>query len=123
MFTDPELARVGLSEGEAQRLGVPVRIAKLPVSAVLRTLTTGESKGFMKALVAESDDRILGFTMIGAEADGTPRGDADGDIGEAPLSGGSRRHFCAPHNGGGPRVALLEFAQGARTIEASGSAW
>lgn len=70
MFTDPELARVGLSEGEAQRLGIPVRIAKLPVSAVLRTLTTGESKGFMKALVAESDDRILGFTMIGADADG-----------------------------------------------------
>ncbi len=70
MFTDPELARVGLSEGDAQRLGVPVRVAKLPVSAVLRTLTTGESKGFMKALVDESDDRILGFTMIGAEADG-----------------------------------------------------
>ena len=69
MFTDPELARVGLSEGDAQRLGVPVRVAKLPVSAVLRTLTTGESKGFMKALVDESDDRILGFTMIGAEAD------------------------------------------------------
>jgi len=70
MFTDPELARVGLSEGEAQRLGIPVRIAKLPVSVVLRTLTTGKSKGFMKALVDESDDRILGFTMIGAEADG-----------------------------------------------------
>jgi pyruvate/2-oxoglutarate dehydrogenase complex dihydrolipoamide dehydrogenase (E3) component len=70
MFTDPELTRVGLSEGEAQRHGIPVRIAMLPVSAVLRTLTTGESKGFMKALVAESDDRILGFTMIGAEADG-----------------------------------------------------
>jgi pyruvate/2-oxoglutarate dehydrogenase complex dihydrolipoamide dehydrogenase (E3) component len=70
MFTDPELTRVGPSEGEAQRHGIPVRIAMLPVSAVLRTLTTGESKGFMKALVAESDDRILGFTMIGAEADG-----------------------------------------------------
>jgi pyruvate/2-oxoglutarate dehydrogenase complex dihydrolipoamide dehydrogenase (E3) component len=70
MFTDPELARVGLSEGEAQRLGIGVRVAKLPVNAILRTLTTGEGKGFMKALVAESDDRILGFTMIGAEADG-----------------------------------------------------
>jgi pyruvate/2-oxoglutarate dehydrogenase complex dihydrolipoamide dehydrogenase (E3) component len=70
MFTDPELARVGLSEGEAQRLGMPVRVAKLPVSAILRTVTTGETKGFMKALVAASDDRILGFTMIGAEADG-----------------------------------------------------
>jgi pyruvate/2-oxoglutarate dehydrogenase complex dihydrolipoamide dehydrogenase (E3) component len=70
MFTDPELVRVGLSEGEAQRLGIPVRIAKLPVSTVLRTLTTGENKGFMKALVSASDDRILGFTMIGADADG-----------------------------------------------------
>jgi pyruvate/2-oxoglutarate dehydrogenase complex dihydrolipoamide dehydrogenase (E3) component len=40
------------------------------MNAVLRTHTTGEGKGFMKALVAESDDRILGFTMIGAEADG-----------------------------------------------------
>ena len=70
MFTDPELVRVGLSEGEAQRLGIPVRVAKLPMSAVLRTLTTDESKGFMKALVSEGDDRILGFTMIGAEADG-----------------------------------------------------
>jgi pyruvate/2-oxoglutarate dehydrogenase complex dihydrolipoamide dehydrogenase (E3) component len=70
MFTDPELVRVGLSEGDAQRLGIPVRVAKLPVNAILRTLTTGETKGFMKALVAENDDRILGFTMIGAEADG-----------------------------------------------------
>ena len=40
------------------------------MSAVLRTRTTGESQGFMKALVSESDDRILGFTMIGADADG-----------------------------------------------------
>ena len=70
MFTDPELARVGLSEGEAQRLGIGARVAKLPMNSVLRTQTTGEGKGFMKALVSASDDRILGFTMIGAEADG-----------------------------------------------------
>jgi pyruvate/2-oxoglutarate dehydrogenase complex dihydrolipoamide dehydrogenase (E3) component len=70
MFTDPELAHVGLSEGEAQRLGIGVRVAKLPMNNVLRTQTTGEGKGFMKALVSASDDRILGFTMIGAEADG-----------------------------------------------------
>ena len=70
MFTDPELVRVGLSEGEAQRQGIAVRVAKLPTSAVLRTLATGESKGFMKAVVSASDDNILGFTMIGAEADG-----------------------------------------------------
>ena len=68
MFTDPPLARVGLSEGEAQRQGVAVRVAKLPTSAVLRTQTIDETQGFMKALVDARDDRILGFAMIGPEA-------------------------------------------------------
>jgi pyruvate/2-oxoglutarate dehydrogenase complex dihydrolipoamide dehydrogenase (E3) component len=68
MFTDPPLAHVGLSEREAERQGVKARIAKLPMSAVLRAQATGETEGFMKALVAENDDRILGFTMIGSEA-------------------------------------------------------
>ena len=68
MFTDPPLARVGLNERDAQRQGIAVRIAKLPISAVLRTRTIGETKGFMKALVAADSDRILGFAMIGAEA-------------------------------------------------------
>src|SRR5713101_7636397 len=68
MFTDPPLARVGLSEGEAQRQGVSARVARLPMNAVRRTATTDETQGFMKVLVGGSDDRILGFTMIGAEA-------------------------------------------------------
>jgi pyruvate/2-oxoglutarate dehydrogenase complex dihydrolipoamide dehydrogenase (E3) component len=68
MFTDPPLARVGLTEGEARHQGVTTRVAKLPTSAVLRTQTTDEKQGFMKALVGGSDDRILGFAMIGADA-------------------------------------------------------
>ena len=68
MFTDPPLARVGLSEGDAQRQGIEVRLAKLPMSAVLRTHTIDETQGFMKALIAARDDKILGFVMIGAEA-------------------------------------------------------
>jgi pyruvate/2-oxoglutarate dehydrogenase complex dihydrolipoamide dehydrogenase (E3) component len=68
MFTDPPLARVGISEGEAQRKGIPVRVAKLPMSNVLRTEATDEKDGFMKAVVSADDDRILGFTMIGSEA-------------------------------------------------------
>jgi pyruvate/2-oxoglutarate dehydrogenase complex dihydrolipoamide dehydrogenase (E3) component len=68
MFTDPPLARVGLSEGEAQRKGLSVRIAKLPMSNVLRTAATDETQGFMKAVVSADDDRILGFSMIGSEA-------------------------------------------------------
>src|SRR3546814_18779256 len=64
----PTPRRVGLSEGEAQRRGIDVRVAKLPMSAVLRTRTLDESQGFMKVLVGAADDRILGFTMIGPEA-------------------------------------------------------
>jgi pyruvate/2-oxoglutarate dehydrogenase complex dihydrolipoamide dehydrogenase (E3) component len=68
VFTDPPLAHVGLSERDAQRLGIAVRVATLPMEAVLRTHTTSETSGFMKILVSGSDDRILGFTMIGSEA-------------------------------------------------------
>ena len=67
VFTDPPLARVGLSETEAQRQGIVARVARLPTDAVLRTHTTGETQGFMKTLIG-GDDRILGFTMIGSEA-------------------------------------------------------
>jgi pyruvate/2-oxoglutarate dehydrogenase complex dihydrolipoamide dehydrogenase (E3) component len=68
MFTDPPLARVGLSEAEAARRGISVRVAKLPMSVVLRTRTISETTGFMKALVDAQGDRILGFTMLGPEA-------------------------------------------------------
>lgn len=68
LFTDPPLARVGLSELEAKQRGIAVRVAKLPTSAVLRARTLGEQQGFLKALIAAQDDRILGFAMIGPEA-------------------------------------------------------
>ena len=68
MFTEPPLAHVGLSERDAQRQGVAARLARLPMSSVRRTATTDETQGFMKVLVGGNDDRILGFTMIGAEA-------------------------------------------------------
>ena len=68
MFTDPPLARVGLSEAEARHQGIAVRIAKLPIVAVLRSRTISETRGFMKALVEADSERILGFTMFGADA-------------------------------------------------------
>lgn len=68
MFTDPELARIGMTETEAADRGIGVRVARLETEAVMRTQTTGETRGFMKALIAEEDDRILGFTMFGAQA-------------------------------------------------------
>jgi pyruvate/2-oxoglutarate dehydrogenase complex dihydrolipoamide dehydrogenase (E3) component len=68
LFTDPELARVGLSEREARARGVAYRLAKIPLDHVLRSRTLSETRGFLKALVEEGGDGILGFTAFGAEA-------------------------------------------------------
>jgi pyruvate/2-oxoglutarate dehydrogenase complex dihydrolipoamide dehydrogenase (E3) component len=67
LFTDPELAHVGMHESEAQAKKVSYRIARMPMAMVLRTRTLSEPRGFMKALIGP-DDRILGFTALGAEA-------------------------------------------------------
>ena len=68
MFTDPPLAHIGLSESEAERQGILTRVARLPMDSVLGAQATDQRQGFMKALVGDGDDRILGFTMIGAAA-------------------------------------------------------
>ena len=68
IFTDPEFARVGLSETEANERGVAWRLAKIPLAAVLRARTLSETRGFMKALVDTRSDRILGFSVFGVEA-------------------------------------------------------
>lgn len=68
LFLDPELARVGLSETSAKRNGTPYRLLKLPMQAVLRTRTTGETTGFIKALIGATDDAILGFSAFGQSA-------------------------------------------------------
>jgi pyruvate/2-oxoglutarate dehydrogenase complex dihydrolipoamide dehydrogenase (E3) component len=68
LFTDPELARVGLSEREAKERGIKYRLAKIPMAEVLRTHTLFETRGFMKALIEANGDRILGFTAFGVEA-------------------------------------------------------
>lgn len=65
MFTDPEFARVGLSENEAKAQGIAYRLAKIPMAANLRTRTLSETRGFMKALIAADNDHILGFTVFG----------------------------------------------------------
>lgn len=68
LFTDPELARVGLNETEAKARGIGYRLAKISMGEVLRTRTLSESRGFMKALIEKDSDRILGFTAFGVEA-------------------------------------------------------
>ncbi|HEX6272166.1 MAG TPA: mercuric reductase [Polyangiaceae bacterium] len=68
VFTDPELGRVGLDEREATRSGVEYRVARLAMTSVLRARAIGETRGFMKALIDVGSDRIVGFTMLGADA-------------------------------------------------------
>jgi pyruvate/2-oxoglutarate dehydrogenase complex dihydrolipoamide dehydrogenase (E3) component len=68
LFLDPELARVGLNESEAKSRNIPYRLLKLPMEAVLRTRTTGETTGFLKALIGAKDDSIFGFTAFGESA-------------------------------------------------------
>ncbi|MBD2766612.1 mercuric reductase [Hymenobacter sp. BT664] len=67
VFTDPPLARIGLSEGQAREQQVPYRVATMPVRTIGRAQHTGESQGFWKVLVGD-DDRLLGATLLGPEA-------------------------------------------------------
>jgi pyruvate/2-oxoglutarate dehydrogenase complex dihydrolipoamide dehydrogenase (E3) component len=68
LFTDPELARVGLSEMEAKARSIAYRLFKSPMEANLRARTLSETRGFLKALVGTDSDRILGFTAFGVSA-------------------------------------------------------
>jgi pyruvate/2-oxoglutarate dehydrogenase complex dihydrolipoamide dehydrogenase (E3) component len=68
LYIDPPVAHIGLTENEGKRRGIAVRVAKIPMGAVLRTRTLDETQGFMKALIDPNNNRILGFTMIGPEA-------------------------------------------------------
>ena len=68
LFTDPEFARIGLSEKEAKARGIAYRLFKIPMTAVLRAHTLSETRGFLKALVETDGDRILGFSAFGFDA-------------------------------------------------------
>jgi pyruvate/2-oxoglutarate dehydrogenase complex dihydrolipoamide dehydrogenase (E3) component len=68
LFTDPELARIGLSETEAEARGIAYRLFKVPMETNLRARTLSETRGFLKALVEADSDRILGFTVFGVGA-------------------------------------------------------
>ena len=67
IFIDPQLARVGMSENEARKQGRNIRVAKLSMNAVPRALETGETRGFMKAIVDAETNRILGCAILGLE--------------------------------------------------------
>ncbi len=67
VFTDPELGRIGLSEGEAREKGYKVRVARMPASSVARAYETGDDRGLMKIIVDAETEQILGAAILLAE--------------------------------------------------------
>jgi pyruvate/2-oxoglutarate dehydrogenase complex dihydrolipoamide dehydrogenase (E3) component len=67
LFTDPQLGRVGMSERDAEVAGLEYRVAKLPMTRVARAIEMDETRGFMKAVVDNRTNRILGATVLGVE--------------------------------------------------------
>jgi len=67
IFIDPQFGRVGMNENEARKQGRNIRVAKLPMNAVIRALETGETRGFMKAIVDADTQQILGCVILGLE--------------------------------------------------------
>ena len=66
-YTDPELARVGLSETQARRHGIDYRVYRFPFAQVDRARAEGETEGFAK-LVTDRAGRLLGAAIVGADA-------------------------------------------------------
>src|SRR5690606_37066295 len=64
VFTDPELGRIGLTEKEAIEKGLNFSVAKMKASFIARAFETGETSGFIKAIVENGTNRILGDAVI-----------------------------------------------------------
>lgn len=68
IFTDPEIATVGLSEEEAAERGVKVTVGRFPFAASGRALTTADPQGFVKLIAEEESGLLLGAEIVGPEA-------------------------------------------------------
>lgn len=68
VFIDPPLSRIGMSEEEARKKGLGIKVNKLPVAAIPRARTLGNTKGLFKVIVDANTDKILGCTLFGPES-------------------------------------------------------
>jgi len=87
-YTDPEIARVGLSVREANRLGVPVKTFTIPMHEIDRAVTDSETSGFVKVHVRGRTDQILGATIVARHA-----GDMINGVTLAMVAGIGLRRF------------------------------
>jgi dihydrolipoamide dehydrogenase len=68
IFTDPEIATVGLQEHEAQKLGRKVKTGKFPFAALGRAIAIAETDGFVKVIADAQTDELLGVAAVGPDA-------------------------------------------------------
>lgn len=68
IFTDPEVATVGLDEREAKDAGYDARVGKVPFAAIGRAISQGETEGFVKVVMDAKTERLLGVQIVGPDA-------------------------------------------------------
>lgn len=68
VFIDPPLSRIGMSEVEARKRGLNIKVNKLPVAAIPRARTLGNTNGLFKVIVDADTDKIVGCTLFGPES-------------------------------------------------------
>ncbi|QEK11373.1 dihydrolipoyl dehydrogenase [Crassaminicella thermophila] len=68
IFTDPEIAMVGIGEKMAHEKGIEIEVGKFPFAANGKALTLGENKGFVKIIKEKSTNKVIGATIIGPHA-------------------------------------------------------
>ena len=67
-FTDPEIARVGISEADAQAQGIAVEVVRFELDELDRALADGSARGWVKVLTRRGSDKILGVSIVGPHA-------------------------------------------------------
>ena len=67
-FTDPEVAHVGLSVSEAERLGIAYEVTTYGIDDLDRAIADSDARGFVKVLTVPKKDKVLGATIVGARA-------------------------------------------------------
>lgn len=88
IFTDPEIASVGLREKDAEAKGVKITVGRFPYAASGKALTMAETEGFMQIITEEGTDRVLGATIVGAHAT-----DLIGEVAIVVKGGGKLKHI------------------------------
>ena len=96
LFTDPPLARIGMSENDVRASGKPALIARMPMTRVGRAREAGETQGFMKVLVDADTQRILGAAILGLNGDEVVHGLLDIMAADQPYTVISRAVHIHP---------------------------